>query len=157
MLAFKLPRQLNMNPRPAPPRGRARVGVVLLTLSVLAACAVTGRPTGSVADAAPAGWPQWRGPTWNGVAAPQADPPIRWSETENLRWKTRIEGNGHGTPIVWGDRIFLLSAIALDKEMPVPDVIPKGTPNINEHPQVVGTWKPQRLVVLCVDRVTGKQ
>ena len=101
-------------------------------------------------------WPQWRGPTWNGVA-PRADPPITWSETKNLRWKTAIEGVGHATPIIWGDRIFLLTAIALDKEMPVPDVIPPGTPNINRHPQVVGTWKPQRLVIVCIDRNSGKR
>lgn len=132
-------------------------GALLLALFVPVACVATGSQTDRTADAAPTAWPQWRGPTWNGVASPLADPPVRWSETENLRWKTRIEGNGHGTPIVWGDRIFLLSAIALDKTMPVPDVIPKGTPNINEHPQVIGSWKPQRLVVLCLDRITGKQ
>ena len=48
------------------------------------------------------------------------------------------------------------TAIALDKEMPVPDVIPAGTPNINEHPQVVGKWKPQKLAIVCIDRTTGK-
>jgi outer membrane protein assembly factor BamB len=82
---------------------------------------------------------------------------VTWSETENLRWKTPIEGSGCGTPIVWGDRIFLLTAIALDKKMPIPDVIPPGTPNINKHPQVVGTWQAQRLAIVCVDRVSGKQ
>jgi len=101
-------------------------------------------------------WPQWRGPTWNGVA-PQADPPITWSETENLRWKTPIEGKGYATPIIWGDRIFLLTAITLDKEVPVPDVIPADTPNINEHPQVKGSWKPQRFAIVCLDRITGKE
>ncbi len=73
-----------------------------------------------------------------------------------MRWKTPIEGRGWATPIIWGDRIFLLTAIALDKEMPVPDVIPPGTPNINPHPQVVGTWKPQRFAIVCIDRITGE-
>ena len=100
-----------------------------------------------VGDEALKYWPQWRGPTWNGVAS-QADPPVTWSETENLRWKTPIEGSGWATPIIWGDRIFLLTAIALDKEMPIPDVIPPGTPNINPHPQVSGSWKPQRVAIL---------
>lgn len=100
-------------------------------------------------------WPQWRGPTWNGVA-PQADPPVSWGETENLRWKVSIEGSGCGTPIVWGDRLALLSAIALDKKMPIPDVIPADTPNINRHPQVIGSWKPQKFVIVCMDRITGK-
>ncbi len=81
---------------------------------------------------------------------------MTWSETENLRWKTPIAGSGHGTPIVWGDRVFLTTAIALDKEMPIPDVIPAGTPNINQHPQVIGSWKPQKFVIVCLDRITGK-
>lgn len=100
-------------------------------------------------------WPQWRGPSWNGVAA-EADPPVTWSETENVRWKTPIPGSGWATPIVWGDRIFLLTAIALDEEMPVPDVIPEGTPRINDHPQVITLWKPQRFAVVCIDRATGE-
>ncbi len=101
-------------------------------------------------------WPQWRGPGWNGVA-PDANPPTSWSETENLAWKVPIEGRGKGTPIVSGQRLFLLSAVALEGDLPVPDVIPPDTPNINRHPQVVGTWKPQRLEVLCLDRSTGEQ
>ena len=109
-----------------------------------------------VADVALENWPQWRGATWNGVA-PQADPPVTWGETENLRWKVPIEGKGWATPIIWGDRIFLLTSIELDKEMPVPDLIPDGTPNINEHPQVVGKWKPQKFAIVCLDRITGNQ
>ena len=101
-------------------------------------------------------WPQWRGPNWNGVAQ-QADPPVTWSETKNLRWKTPIEGSGWATPIVWGDRIFLLTATALDKKLPIPDVIPPDTPNIRKHPQVIESWKPQRFQIVCVDRTTGKQ
>ena len=101
-------------------------------------------------------WPQWRGPAWNGVAS-QADPPVTWSETENMRWKTPIQGSGWATPIVWGDRIFLLTAIALDKKMPVPDVIPAGTPRINQHPQVITSWKPQKFAIVCIDRITGTQ
>ena len=99
-------------------------------------------------------WPQWRGPTWNGVA-PQADPPITWSKTENISWRAPVAGRGWGTPIVWGDRIFLLTAIALDKKMPIPDVIPEGTANINLHPQVIRSWKPQKFAIVCIDRTNG--
>ncbi len=101
-------------------------------------------------------WPQWRGPTWNGVAA-HADPPITWSDTENLRWKTPIEGRGCGTPIVWGARIFLLTAIPLDKEMPIPDVIPAGTPNTGLDADAIRKWKAQSFAIVCIDRITGKQ
>src|SRR5437016_13384241 len=55
-------------------------------------------------------WPQWRGPLATGVA-PQANPPITWSETKNVRWKVALPGKGHSTPIVWGDRIYLTTAI----------------------------------------------
>jgi outer membrane protein assembly factor BamB len=57
----------------------------------------------------PADWPWWRGPNRNGIAAAQK-PPLKWSETENVLWKTAIPGRGHGSPIVVGDQIFLATA-----------------------------------------------
>ena len=59
-------------------------------------------------------WPQWRGPDGTGVA-PHSNPPVEWSEKENIRWKVAIPGKGHASPIVWGDRIFLLTAIETDE------------------------------------------
>lgn len=101
-------------------------------------------------------WPQWRGPLWNGVA-PQADPPLRLNPTTNLRWQVPIDGFGHGTPIVWGDFVFLQTAVELDRKLPVPDVIPKGTPNIKVNPdESIVSWKAQRFEFLCLDRKTGK-
>ena len=44
-------------------------------------------------------------PEASGVA-PDADPPIEWSENKNVRWKTAIPGQGHATPIVWDDTVF---------------------------------------------------
>ena len=44
-------------------------------------------------------WPAWRGPLANGVA-PQGDPPTKWSETENIKWKVEIPGVGSSTPII---------------------------------------------------------
>src|SRR2546423_11524881 len=55
-------------------------------------------------------WPQWRGPMATGVA-PLADPPLTWSETEHVKWKVKVPGSGDSTPIVWADKIFLLTAI----------------------------------------------
>ena len=55
-------------------------------------------------------WPTWRGPMSTGVA-PGADPPVEWSETTNIRWKVEIPGRGSSSPIVWGDRVFLLTAV----------------------------------------------
>ncbi|REJ83115.1 MAG: hypothetical protein DWQ36_05690 [Acidobacteria bacterium] len=56
-----------------------------------------------------ADWPEWRGPTGNGVAA--GKPPIEWSESENIKFRTELPGLGISTPVVWGDRIFLTTAI----------------------------------------------
>src|SRR6202163_3560033 len=55
-------------------------------------------------------WPQWRGPLGTGVS-PTAQPPVQWSDNKNIRWKTALPGKGHSTPIVWGERLFLTTAI----------------------------------------------
>src|SRR5512139_1835224 len=55
-------------------------------------------------------WPQWRGPHATG-ASRTANPPTEWSEARNVRWKVEIPGRVSGSPVVWGDRLFLLSAI----------------------------------------------
>ena len=55
-------------------------------------------------------WPQWRGPTGDGLSQ-EANVAVRWSATENVLWKTPLKGLGTSTPIVWEDRIFLTSQI----------------------------------------------
>jgi outer membrane protein assembly factor BamB len=55
-------------------------------------------------------WPGWRGPTRDGIAAPAQNPPLKWSETENILWKVPIPGRGHGSPTVVGARIYLPTA-----------------------------------------------
>ena len=59
-------------------------------------------------------WPTWRGPEANGVAH-NANPPTDWSEEKNVRWKVEIPGLGLATPIIWGDRIFILTAVETDQ------------------------------------------
>ncbi|MFV2065674.1 MAG: PQQ-binding-like beta-propeller repeat protein [Pirellulales bacterium] len=56
-------------------------------------------------------WPQFRGPHSRGVVSREGLPD-RWSATENVVWKTDIPGRGWSSPIVWGDRVFLTSAVA---------------------------------------------
>jgi outer membrane protein assembly factor BamB len=55
-------------------------------------------------------WPQWRGPDGTG-ASKLAKPPTEWSEAKNIRWKKGIPGRGFGTPVIWGDLIFVLTAV----------------------------------------------
>ena len=65
-------------------------------------------------------WGQWRGPLATGYA-PHADPPIQWSETKNVLWKTALPGLGHSSPIVWGNHVYLTTAIPIGKELSVPN------------------------------------
>ena len=61
-----------------------------------------------------ADWPQWRGPLANGIA-PEADPPVEWSESKNLKWKVKIPGTGSSTPIILGDKVFITTAVPTGK------------------------------------------
>jgi outer membrane protein assembly factor BamB len=61
------------------------------------------------APAAAENWPQWRGPTGQGISQ-ESDVPLRWSASENVKWKVKLPAQGNSTPIVWGDRVFLTSA-----------------------------------------------
>lgn len=105
-------------------------------------------------------WSSWRGPLNTGVA-PQSDPPIEWSETRNVRWKTRLPGPGHASPVVWGNRIYLLSAVPTDRmaelkpeAAPAPEGATAGAEAApsEEAPVPVPVY---RYSVLAVDRETG--
>ena len=60
-------------------------------------------------------WPEFRGPTSDGRS--EAEVPLRWSETENVRWKTPIHDQGWSTPVVHGTQIWLTTATPDGKEM----------------------------------------
>jgi outer membrane protein assembly factor BamB len=55
-------------------------------------------------------WPEWRGTTGQGVA-PGATPPTTWGDQKNIRWKAKVAGLGFSTPIIWKDRVYLLTAV----------------------------------------------
>jgi outer membrane protein assembly factor BamB len=59
-------------------------------------------------------WPQWRGPHATGVSK-HATPPAEWSETKNVRWKVDLPGRGSASPIVWGGRVYVLTAVPADR------------------------------------------
>ncbi len=60
----------------------------------------------AVATISAENWPQWRGPSLNGLSA-EKNLPVRWSKTENVTWKVDLPAWSGSTPVVWGDRIFL--------------------------------------------------
>ena len=68
--------------------------------------------------AAAGDWPWWRGPATNGHASGKT-PPTHWSETKNVRWKSKVPGQGHATPSVWGNHVFVATADAQNETMSV--------------------------------------
>jgi outer membrane protein assembly factor BamB len=55
-------------------------------------------------------WPQWRGPNLDGTSPTTGSLPVRWSETENVVWRTKLPSWSAATPIIWDDTIFVTSA-----------------------------------------------
>jgi outer membrane protein assembly factor BamB len=60
-------------------------------------------------------WPQFRGPNGDGVSDAKGVP-TRWSETENVRWKTAIHDKGWSSPVVWKDQVWVTTAHEKGKE-----------------------------------------
>ena len=92
---------------------------VLLLATILAAAPPASDPVPDVEG----GWPAWRGPNRNG-SAPAGNPPIEWSEDSNVRWKKAVPGLGLSSPIVWGDRLFLTTAVSTGER--VENALPAG-------------------------------
>jgi outer membrane protein assembly factor BamB len=86
-------------------------------------------------------WPSWRGPLANGVA-PDANPPVEWSESKNVRWKVAVPGRGSSSPVIWGDQVFILTAIPAGE----------ATGGGEDKP-----GQKQQFTVLSYDRNTGKE
>ncbi len=72
-----------------------------LLLCLLALCPIGSAVAGN--------WPDFRGPAGNGRAA-SARLPLSWSETENVRWKVELPGQGWSTPVAWDDQLWMTSA-----------------------------------------------
>ncbi len=83
-------------------------------------------------------WPHGRGPNDDGMA--RGDAPLHWSDEEHIAWKAAIPGHGNSSPVVWGDRIFVTTAV------PTGDAAEAGGRGLTEH----------KFMVLCYDRKTGK-
>jgi outer membrane protein assembly factor BamB len=93
-------------------------------------------------------WPAWRGPTANGVSM-TANPPVSWSETNNVRWKIEVPGKGHSSPIILGEKIYLTTAAAVGEKMPA---VHDDAPGV--HDSVPVTHRHQ-FVVMAINRRDG--
>jgi outer membrane protein assembly factor BamB len=111
------------------------------------ACVLSTAAADRVGDAQD-NWPQWRAPLGTGVA-PNARPPLEWDDTKNIRWKKELPGKGHSTPIVWGDRIFLTTAIPYGE--PVPPRLP-ARPGAHDN---LSLTRHHEFAVLAVNRRDG--
>ena len=113
----------------------------------------TNKPLVSEIDPNGVNWHQWRGPEANGVSR-TAKPPLEWSEDRNIKWKVAINGQGNASPIVWNDKVFILTAIntgRVDPSLPKPEDQPKRVFGI-KHPNTY-----YKFEVLCLDRQTGEE
>ena len=118
-------------------RPRVVAGVMLLTLS--------GSPT-----AAQAPWAQFRGPNAGDVGDNPALPET-WSETENVVWTIDVPGLAWSSPVVWGDHIFITSAISAgDEPDPIPGLYDPGDDNGSRR-----STQQHRWVVYDIDFDTG--
>jgi len=105
--------------------------------------------------AAPPHWAQWRGPDGLGIAR---DPgvPLEWSATKNVLWSAEIPGRGHSSPVVWGDRIFLTTAIEGEVVAGAKPVKHMMEGQEFQHPDGTGADHKQTLQVLALDAASGK-
>jgi outer membrane protein assembly factor BamB len=95
-------------------------------------------------------WPQWRGPSGNGVAT--GVPPLTWNDTTNVTWKVEVPGRGHSTPVIWADRMFLTTAIPTGKGATPPAAAGGG----RGPGGGAGGGLEHEFVVMALDRLTGK-
>ena len=98
-------------------------------------------------------WPHWRGPLANGTS-PMADPPTTWDAKTNVKWTAALPGKGSSSPIVWGDRVFVATAVETDKQAR-PEDLPTRDPRFKVNTQAPTTY--HQFIVLCFDRATGKE
>jgi outer membrane protein assembly factor BamB len=109
--------------------------------------AVEATVLGQVVDPL-AQWGQWRGPLATGVAL-KAKPPLEWSEMKNIRWKTKLPGLGHSSPVIWGNLVFVTTADLTGAKKPFTGVMPDGA-HSNMNPLF-----DHQFAVIALDRKTG--
>ncbi|MBI3414473.1 MAG: PQQ-like beta-propeller repeat protein [Verrucomicrobia bacterium] len=128
----------------SPDLGRGSWRLVLLIFLCCASVHSTRAATNSLSN-----WAQWRGPLANGVA-PHANPPIEWSEKKNIRWKVALPGRGHSSPIVFGDRVYLMAAAPVgEAQKPVHD----RAPGVHDSVPVTHT---NQYMVMALNRGDGR-
>lgn len=99
-----------------------------------------------------ANWHQFRGPLATGEAL-NARPPVTWDAETNIKWKVEVPGVGSSTPIVWEDKVFVITAVPtgeVDESLPAPEDQPQRPFNITFPNQYYS------FDVICYDRASGE-
>ncbi|QQS45869.1 MAG: PQQ-binding-like beta-propeller repeat protein [Acidobacteriota bacterium] len=101
-------------------------------------------------------WPHWRGPNLNGMANGAA--PTEWSDTKNIKWKVAVPGRGFSTPVIWGETIYLTTAVPTGKSaVAAPQENSGGQGRRGGGPGGgEGAGQEHRFIVMALDRKTGK-
>lgn len=130
-------------------RAVLRVSVVVFCVAMLAA--TTG--AAQEADDSTRFWPEWRGPLRTGVA-PHGEPPVEWSESSHVRWKVPLPGLGSATPVIWEDRLFVLTAVpTVEPAESGPGLFARLRRRIMGG---VSATHVQRFLILAIDRHDGR-
>ena len=127
----------------------------LLTLTTIGA-AFAARDGSAAEDE---NWPCWRGPDRNGVAR-STSAPTAWSEDSNIRWKVELPGLGISTPIIWGDKLYVTTAVKTERVPEGVEAAPEPEPEAREGGRRGRRRTPDptnihEFRVLCVDRADG--
>ncbi|MBW8015523.1 MAG: PQQ-binding-like beta-propeller repeat protein [Planctomycetes bacterium] len=129
--------------------------VVLITVLLTSAAFAAGN------------WPTWRGPDMMGISA-DATPPVTWSESKNIKWKIKLEGDGSpSTPVIWQDKLFYQIAVDTGKKAPAKKSAEPSTADTGNRSGRSGrgrSWGSRRktssnifrLDLVCLNRHTGK-
>ena len=118
--------------------------LTLLTLIALAACPIRG------ADRADVNWPSFRGAEAKGVAQGYKTPE-QWNveKSKNLKWRTPIPGLGHSSPVIWGDKLFVTTAVKEGAEAALKVGLYGSIESVNEG-------VPHRWELFCLYKSNGK-
>jgi hypothetical protein len=128
----------------------ARVCVVAACLATATVSLRSGQAPG---DGAAGFWPEWRGPLHTGVA-PAGDPPVEWSESSNVRWKVPLPGLGSATPVIWDDRLFVLTAVPTgERSRSGPGFFSRLADRFMRRESATHV---QQFVILAIDRRDGR-
>ena len=99
----------------------------------------------------PAAWPKWRGPHETGVANGTA--PTEWSTTKNIVWTANIPGRGHSSPVIWGDQVFITTAIPTSAAAPAPAAGSGGGRGAGGG---AASGIEHKFVLMAIDRKSGR-